>query len=352
LIRLKARLQVSILKKINIIIWIILLSFVSGSHAGIQQIGNNEAPGNHSALKKLSPIKTPAFNGSRVIVRLEKNSPDKRQSSHKYDKLLKLRDHAIMQRLKQRTEERQATILQALEKNRRSFIKRSWIPFLRRQAKNPAPPLNSRSLWLANSIAVTVTKEDLEKLKKDPDVEEIVKNSILRVSPIALGTDENPLEGEELWNHTLIGIEAARELGLFDLHGMFKGSEKFNNTNTDGVYANATFEGRVRLEGIEVAGSSSLGQIWSLRIAEIISGTIKQVGLDNEDDDGKAIHYDLLVGFDGTGLQADLSNYYGYGIIRAANNYKLGNLAAPLSLDGCITSHGAHLEKVGKREDR
>jgi hypothetical protein len=214
LIRLKARLQVSILKKINIIIWIVLLSFVYVNHADSQQIGNNEAPGNHSALKKLSPMKTPAFNGSRVIVRLKKNSPDKGQSNHKYNKLLKLGNPAIIQRLKQRTEERQATILQALEKNRRSLTKRSWIPFLRRQAKNPAPPLKSRSLWLANSIAVTVTKKDLEELKKNPNVEEIVENSILSVSPIGLGTDENPLEGEELWNHTLIGLEAARELGL------------------------------------------------------------------------------------------------------------------------------------------
>ena len=204
----------SILKKINIIIWIVLLSFVYGSHAGSQQTGNNEAPGNHSALKKLSPMKTPAFNGSRVIVRLKKNSPDKGQSNHKYDKLLKLRNPTIIQRLKQRTEERRATILQALGKNRHSLTKRSWIPFLRRQAKNPAPPLNSRSLWLANSIAVTVTKEDLEELKKNPNVEEIVKNSILSVSPIAMGSGENPLKGEDLWNHTLIGLEAARELGL------------------------------------------------------------------------------------------------------------------------------------------
>jgi hypothetical protein len=131
------------------------------------------------------------------------------------------------------------------------------------------------------------------------------------------------------------------EPGLFDLHGMFQGSENFDNTNANGVYANATFEGGVRLEErIEVAGSSSsLGQTWSLSIAEIVSGTIMQVGLDNEDDEGNAIHYDLLVGFHGNGLQADLSNYYEYGIIDAANNYELGNLTTPLSLDGCITSH-------------
>jgi subtilisin family serine protease len=215
-IRLKAKLRVSILKKINIIIWIVLLSFVYGSHAGSQQTGNNEAPG-HSALKKLSPMKTPTFNGSRVIVRLKKNSPDKRQSKHKYHKyneLPKFRNHAVMQRLKRRTENRRANILQALKKNRRSFTKRSWIPFLRRNKKIQTPPLNSRSLWLADSIAVTVTKKELEELKNNPNVEEVVENSILSVSPITLGSDEFPDAGGELWNHSLIGLEAARELGL------------------------------------------------------------------------------------------------------------------------------------------
>ena len=209
----------SILKKINIIIWIVLLGFVCGTHADSQQSSKRETSDSYSVLKKLSSQKAPAFHGSRVIVRLKKNNTDKRPSvhsygSHKYDRFLKFRNPALMQRLKQRTENRRAGILKALKKNRRSFTKKSWIPFLRRYEKNPAPPLNSRSLWLADSIAVTVTKKELEELKKNPDVEEVVENSILSISPTTLSSGENPVEGGYLWNHSLIGLETAEELGL------------------------------------------------------------------------------------------------------------------------------------------
>ncbi len=202
------------LKKINIVICIVLFAFVCGSHAGSQQSNNVEAPDNHSALKKPSSKKAPVSHGKRVIVRLKKNSPDKRQNKHKYNGLPKFRNHAVMQRLKERTENRRVNILQALKKNRRSFTKRSWIPFLRKPEKKTAAPLNARSLWLADSIAVTVTNEELEELKNNPEVEEIVENSILSVSPITLGSDELPDAGGELWNHALIGLEAAGELGL------------------------------------------------------------------------------------------------------------------------------------------
>ena len=128
--------------------------------------------------------------------------------------------------------------------------------------------------------------------------------------------------------------------GLFNLHGIFNGSINFDDDNPLGVYANATWEGGIWLyERIEagVGGSSSLATTWFLDINDIINGTVREVELDNETDDERAIHYNLLVGFTGTGLQADLSNWVRYGDISADSNYDLGNSRNPFSLEGYLT---------------
>ena len=130
--------------------------------------------------------------------------------------------------------------------------------------------------------------------------------------------------------------------GLFDLHGIFSGSINFNTNTSEKVYENAIYNnGGILLEERienEDGTASFLSQTWTLTIEEIKAGTTKEVRLDNETDDMEAIHYDLLVGFTGTGIQADLSNWKGYGDISATSNYELGNLEDPLSLNGYLTA--------------
>ena len=63
----------SILNKIIVIIPILLLGFVYGSHAEhknhaeYKKIGNVKAPYNHSAWKKLSSQKAPAFMAAGLL---------------------------------------------------------------------------------------------------------------------------------------------------------------------------------------------------------------------------------------------------------------------------------------------
>ncbi len=199
----------NILNKTIIIISIVLIGLIYGVQAGSKEIRSFEKFQSASAWEKPSAINTPASCGKRVIVKLKKPN-----ITDRHNKFPKFGNPLVMKILKERTEERRAAILKTLKNNRRSFAKRSWIPFLRKPVKKTTAPLNPRSLWLADSIAVTVTREELKDLKNNPEVEEIVENAVLCISPVVLGSDEKPDAGKSLWNHSLIGVEAARELGL------------------------------------------------------------------------------------------------------------------------------------------
>ena len=128
---------------------------------------------------------------------------------------------------------------------------------------------------------------------------------------------------------------------LFDLNGFFGGEMKYTDS-TGGVTASHNYIGGVFLEEViedDLGGPSSLNQICSLTINEILNGIlVKPVVLDNETDDGNAIHYNLLVGFNGTGLTAALSNYPGESTISNSTFYELGNSETPLYLEGYLTS--------------
>jgi subtilisin family serine protease len=71
-----------------------------------------------------------------------------------------------------------------------------------------------RSLWLANSIAITATSDDIRDLMDDPTVAEVIPNMILSIPPIITGYMENSEEFTNLWNHEAIGLDFLRRQGI------------------------------------------------------------------------------------------------------------------------------------------
>lgn len=69
--------------------------------------------------------------------------------------------------------------------------------------------------WLSNCIAMTVTEEELKEIANHPDVEEIVDNVVLSIPPIdSNGADEISLGVLDLWNHSMIGMDKIKDMGL------------------------------------------------------------------------------------------------------------------------------------------
>ena len=72
-----------------------------------------------------------------------------------------------------------------------------------------------RRFWLSNCIAMTVTEEELKEIANHPDVEEIVDNIVLSIPPIdPNGSEEDSAGSLDLWNHSMVGMDNIKEMGL------------------------------------------------------------------------------------------------------------------------------------------
>ncbi|MCD4820546.1 MAG: S8 family serine peptidase [Methanococcoides sp.] len=133
----------------------------------------------------------------RVIVRLRNNLS--KEAAHK---IIRKNRGAFFKRLRKHTKRHQAEITDYLEKKRFKF------------SHGPSPSLNARSLWIANSFAITADPHEIVELRKHPDVMEVLENIILSLPPVTEESTDNPGVPVDLWNHQVIGVDAARALGL------------------------------------------------------------------------------------------------------------------------------------------
>jgi hypothetical protein len=111
------------------------------------------------------------------------------------------RKSLVIKQLKDRTQKLRGKLLQRLSRKKLHRSKKAF-------EKNP------RSLWLANSIAITVAPGEIQDLMDDPAVAEVIPNLVLSIPPISTGSVENSGEGADLWNHTEIGLDFLHEQGI------------------------------------------------------------------------------------------------------------------------------------------
>jgi hypothetical protein len=159
--------------------------------------GNLEIADNSKSLKHV-----------RVIVRL-RNTLSKEVA---HDIIRKDRA-AFFKKLRKHTKRHQAEITNYLEENRLMFSRGPRYGY-RRSPKESSPSLNGRSLWIANSFAITAAPHEIEELRRHPDVMEVLENFILSLPPVTEESADNPGVPVDLWNHQVIGVDAARALGI------------------------------------------------------------------------------------------------------------------------------------------
>jgi len=172
--------------------------------------GSDEGPLFHSQSHQLSKETAAKPSGNleisnnskgsknvRVIVRLRNNLSKK--AAHK---IIRKDRGTFFKRLRKHTKRHQAEITDYLEEKRLMF------------SRGPSPSLNVRSLWIANSFAITADPHEIEELRRHPDVMEVLENFILSLPPVTKESTDDPGVPVDLWNHRVIGVDAARVLGL------------------------------------------------------------------------------------------------------------------------------------------
>ena len=193
------------------ILFLIIFSFQSSTLSGnMSLLGSDEGHLFHSRSHQLSKETAAKPRGNleisnnskcsknvRVIVRLRNNLS--KEAAHK---IIRKDRGACFKRLRKHTKRHQAELTDYLEKNRLMF------------SRGPSPSLNARSLWIANSFAITADPHEIEELRRHPDVMEIVENIILSLPPVTEESTDNPGVPVDLWNHQVIGVDAASALGL------------------------------------------------------------------------------------------------------------------------------------------
>ena len=133
----------------------------------------------------------------RVIVRFKQQGikKDIRPTSDKKMKAF------VVQRLKDRNRKFRGRLLKRLSREK---LYRS------RKALKKTP----RALWLANSIAINVTSDELHNLMDDPDVAEVIPNMILSTQPILSESLDASQSSLDLWNHDAINLDYLHTQGI------------------------------------------------------------------------------------------------------------------------------------------
>lgn len=192
------------------ILFFIIFSFQSSALSGNMSFGSDEGRLFHSRSHQLSKETAAKPRGNleisnnskgsknvRVIVRLRNNLS--KEAAHK---IIRKDRGAFFKRLRKHTKRHQTEITNYLEKKR--F----------KSSRGPSPFLNARRLWIANSFAITADPHEIEELRRHPDVMEVFNNIILSLPPVTEESTDNPGVPVDLWNHQVVGVDAARALGL------------------------------------------------------------------------------------------------------------------------------------------
>lgn len=192
------------------ILFFIIFSFQSSALSGNMSFGSDEGRLFHSRSHQLSKETAAKPRGNleisnnskgsknvRVIVRLRNNLS--KEAAHK---IIRKDRGTFFKRLRKHTKRHQTEITNYLEKKR--F----------KSSRGPSPFLNARRLWIANSFAITVYPHEIEELRKHPDVMEVFNNIILSLPPVTKKSTDDPGVPVDLWNHQVVGVDAARALGL------------------------------------------------------------------------------------------------------------------------------------------
>ena len=148
----------------------------------------------------------------RAIVQLKENRP---LPEFSHNIVGEKRNRAeIFEGLRRRTKRGQAELVDFVKKGR---LLSSPSRRLRKEGKAAielCPDVNPRNLWIANCVALTLRPEEIQEVKQHPDVMEVFENVILSVPPVESEATDSPPDGGDLWNHSAIGVDAARALGL------------------------------------------------------------------------------------------------------------------------------------------
>ncbi|MBW2737535.1 MAG: S8 family serine peptidase [Deltaproteobacteria bacterium] len=197
--------------KIFILYFFIIFSFQSSALSGdMSLLASDKGRLFHSRSHQLSKDTATKPRGNleisnnskgsknvRVIVRLRNNL-----SKEAARKIIRKDRGAFFKRLRKHTKRHRAELTDYLEEKRFKF------------SRGPSPSLNARSLWIANSFAITADPQEIEELRKHPDVMEVHENIILSLPPVAKESTDDPGVPVDLWNHQVIGVDAARVLGI------------------------------------------------------------------------------------------------------------------------------------------
>ncbi|MBT8366795.1 MAG: protease inhibitor I9 family protein, partial [Deltaproteobacteria bacterium] len=144
----------------------------------------------------------------RVLIRLKKKKLqelDPPSFTH--------RRKQILRKLKKQAQRNQTDIIQLLKRKRSARIKRLLPRRLRKYNVVPKVLNHIRNYWVSNTVAATVSPEELEEIAAHPDVMEISENTVVSIPPVeAMGEDDGPFL--DLWNFAAIGLDQISGLGL------------------------------------------------------------------------------------------------------------------------------------------
>ena len=208
------------------ILFFIIFSFPSNAFSeNMLLLGSDKGPlfhsRSHQLFKKTATKPRKNFEISnnskgsknvRVIVRLRKDI-SAGEAPHNINMDRENRAETF-KRLRKQTERQHTELADFLKKKRFMSFPKHRLHQHDRAVRKSAPESNSRGLWIANCLAMTLTPEEIQQLNEHPEVIEVVKNTILSIPPLKSEATGIPDDAGDLWNHSIIGVDTARVFGL------------------------------------------------------------------------------------------------------------------------------------------
>ena len=144
----------------------------------------------------------------RVLIRLKKKDlkeSDPPRSKH--------RRRQILRKLKRQGQDSQTEIIRLLKRKRLDRIEKLHRKGLRRYGEAPIDSDIIKNYWVSNTVAATLSPEEIEEIAENPDILRISENTVVSIPPVeAMGEDDGP--SLNLWNFAAIGLDQISGLGL------------------------------------------------------------------------------------------------------------------------------------------
>lgn len=197
--------------KLGCLLFIILyVSFPFGSNPACfsaqafaldSELPGRMLPSTSSPEQSFEPSMHDGQTPVRVIVRM--NNPGDEVGPKKVPPSGK---RAVFNRLKDRNVDNQASLSRHLSRNGSGTTFHSGVNGLSEGKRT------MHSLWIANSVALDATPEEVAKLRQHPDVAGVYENTVLSVPPVTTGETGTSSQPNSEWNFDSIRLGALRTL--------------------------------------------------------------------------------------------------------------------------------------------